>query len=212
LRRGLPWSNTPQAWAERLAAAALLAAAAALAWWGAGLGLPQQFGLWGLLLLALAVLLRRGWVKLVGPVLFYELVRTGRRGRYLPVRCLYAFLLLSVLLFDYAAWFLFYSHQPFHDIFYGASLSAGDMANFALSFFVVFTCLQLTAVFLLTPAYAAGVLAEEKERQTLEALFATDLRNHEIVFGIYLARLANLALVVLAGLPVLSLVQFLGGV
>ena len=65
---------------------------------------------------------------------------------------------------------------------------------------------------LLTPAYTAGVLAEEKERGTLEALLATDLRNREIVLGLFLARLLNLTLLLLTGLPILSFLQFLGGV
>jgi ABC-type transport system involved in multi-copper enzyme maturation permease subunit len=58
----------------------------------------------------------------------------------------------------------------------------------------------------------AGAVAEEKENKTLEFLLATDLRNREIVLSKLAARLANVTLIVLAGLPVLSAVQFLGGV
>jgi ABC-type transport system involved in multi-copper enzyme maturation permease subunit len=43
-------------------------------------------------------------------------------------------------------------------------------------------------------------------------LLATDLRGREIVFGKLLARLGNLALFVMTGLPVLSLMQFFGGI
>ena len=35
--------------------------------------------------------------QVLGPVLFYELVRTGRRGRFVLVRCAYGFLLLLAL-------------------------------------------------------------------------------------------------------------------
>src|SRR5438094_417338 len=72
---------------------------------------------------------------------------------------------------------------------------------------------RVTIGFLLaTAAYTAGAISEEKEHRTLEYLLATDLRNREIVLGKLASRLANLALLVVAGLPVLSLLQFLGGV
>ena len=72
--------------------------------------------------------------------------------------------------------------------------------------------MQTLAVILLTPAFVAGAIAEEKERQTLDYLLATDLRNREIVLGKLVSRLGNLALLVLAGLPILSLMEMLGGV
>src|SRR2546427_357840 len=59
---------------------------------------------------------------------------------------------------------------------------------------------------------AAGAIAEEKDRRTLDYLLASDLSNAEIVFGKLLSRLAYLALIMLTGLPFLSLLQLLGGV
>ena len=58
----------------------------------------------------------------------------------------------------------------------------------------------------------AGSIAEEKDRKTLEFLLATDLRNREIILSKLGARLANLLLFILTGLPILSILQFLGGV
>ena len=49
-----------------------------------------------------------------------------------------------------------------------------------------------TVILLLTPAYTAGAVAEEKERRTLEFILATDLRNREIILGKVLSRLLNL--------------------
>jgi ABC-type transport system involved in multi-copper enzyme maturation permease subunit len=167
--------------------------------------MSQRVALWSLLLVAVAALLRRGWVQLFGPVLFYELLRIGRRGRYVIVRCLYALALLVFLLLVYSVW------ADTVRIVHGA-MAPRDMANFAASFFYVFAGMQLSMVIFLTPAYTAGVLAEEKERGTLEALLATDLRNREIVLGLFLARLINLTLLLLTGLPILSFLQFLGGV
>src|SRR5262249_15196445 len=91
-------------------------------------------------------------------------------------------------------------------------LTARQMSRFAEAFFLTFMSVQFAAVLLLTPAYTTSAIAEEKDRQTLEFLLATDLRNREIVLGKLAARLANLVLFVLTGLPVLSLTQFWGGV
>jgi ABC-type transport system involved in multi-copper enzyme maturation permease subunit len=65
---------------------------------------------------------------------------------------------------------------------------------------------------LLTPGVTAGAIAEEKERKTLEFLLTTELRGHEIVLGKLLSRLAYMILLVLTGLPMLALLQLLGGV
>src|SRR5947209_14590393 len=81
LRRALRWSNTRQAWQERLGAAAVTAGVLALVIRGGSLTGWQRVGAWALLLLAVAILFRRGWVRLFGPVLFYDLVRSTRRAR-----------------------------------------------------------------------------------------------------------------------------------
>src|SRR6516165_2883601 len=81
------WSNSRPSWEERFCLFALLAAAAAIYWFSSGLPRFQQVMLWALLVAGVIVVLRRGWLKLFGPVLFYDLVRLARRGRYALVRC-----------------------------------------------------------------------------------------------------------------------------
>src|SRR5262245_6356870 len=102
-RRRLAWSNSRQSWQERVGFAGLVGAAAAIAWFSDRLSRAQQVLLWGLLLVAFAVLLRRGWLKLFGPVLFYDLIRTSRRGRYFLIRGAYAGFLLFLLGWQYLA-------------------------------------------------------------------------------------------------------------
>jgi ABC-type Na+ efflux pump permease subunit len=63
--------------------------------------------------------------------------------------------------------------------------------------------IQVAAVFWLTPAYLASAIVQEKERRTIEFLLITDLSSREIVLGLAFSRLALLALVLLAGLPIL---------
>src|SRR5262249_43980400 len=90
--------------------------------------------------------------------------------------------------------------------------NAHDRAHFAESFFAGFMVLQFAVVLLLTPTYTAGAIANERERRTLEFLLVTDLSDGEIVLGGLTSRLARLLLLVLTGLPVLSLLPLLGGV
>src|SRR5437868_218445 len=97
LRRNVGWSSSRESWEERLGALALVAGGACALWYGRRLSAVQQVVVWGLLLLTAAVLLRRGWLRLFGPVLFYDMIRSARRGRYFLLRWAYAGLLLFFL-------------------------------------------------------------------------------------------------------------------
>ncbi|MCI0376091.1 MAG: ABC transporter permease subunit [Gemmataceae bacterium] len=200
LRRTFSFSNSRQAWEERIGL--LIVLCAVIVGWSFGPRLTalQNVVLWTFLGVLAAVFLRRGWLKLFGPVLFYDIVRAGRRGRYFLLRCLYAGLLLFIL---FIVW-LNTSHTR------GANHQSA--AQFAETYFETFMLVQLIAVCLLTPAYVAGAVSEEKDRKTLEFLLATDLLNREIVLSKLFSRLANLTLFVATGLPILGLLQFLGGV
>jgi ABC-type transport system involved in multi-copper enzyme maturation permease subunit len=140
-----------------------------------------------------------------------DLIRTARSGRHTMLRSVYVAVLLAVLLQLYGVW-LYGHNKSSWDIWDARSLPGHEIADFAATYFYVFTALQLLVVLLLTPPYVAGAIAEERERGTLEALFATHLRNDQIVLGLLLSRLARLGMIVLAGLPILSVLQFLGGI
>jgi ABC-type transport system involved in multi-copper enzyme maturation permease subunit len=203
VRRNVGWSNSRDSWQERIGLGLVLAGAAAVAFLSRGLSLSYQLLLWGLLLAALAGVMRRGWLKLFGPVLFYDLVRTARRSRYFLIRSLYLTGVLMLLCWVWMVWKLGLDGRP---------PSREQLAAFAASFFWMFMAVQFLVAVVLTPAYAAGSIADEKDRKTLEFLLATDLRNREIVLSKLVSRLANIMLLVLAGLPVLGFLQFLGGI
>src|SRR6266700_6276949 len=78
-------------------AAWLIAVAGALLLFAKWLSVSYQLGLWGLWFVFLAFVFRQGWIRLFGPVLFYDLVRTGRRTRNILLRCIYALALLFIL-------------------------------------------------------------------------------------------------------------------
>jgi ABC-type transport system involved in multi-copper enzyme maturation permease subunit len=167
------------------------------------LPLWQQAILWAMVGLAVTVAVRTGFLKLFGPVLFYDMVRSARRLRFVVVRTLYALFvsfilcwLFIILVMERGGW-----EQP-----------AERMSTFATGFLYTFLSIQFITVFLLTPAYTAGAIAEEKERKTLEFILATDLLNQEVILGKVASRLLNLSLLLLAGIPILAFLQFLGGV
>ncbi len=177
-------------------------AVADLAFGGPWLSSWQQVVLGGLLLTAAAVVVRCGGVKLVGPILIFDLVRAARRQRFVVARTFYVLLIALTL-----GWLFVMASGRHH-----WQVPSQQMTRFASNFFYAFLILQFSVMVLLTPAYTAGAIADEKERKTLEFLLATDLSNCEIVLGKMLARLLNLGMLLLAGLPVLSFLQFLGGV
>ncbi len=191
-------------WRERGLGLAFVAAGAAL-WLGANrLTLAQQGVLWAALLLGLLLVVRAGWLPLVGPIFGYDLIRTSRRGRYAVLRCVYAVALFLFILALYRAQASL-ERNPW-------LVGAGSLSRFAELFCYSFLAAQFIAVVALTPAYVAGAVAEEKERKTLEFLLATDLRDREIILGKMAAHALNLVLLLLTGLPILSLTQLWGGV
>lgn len=154
----------------------------------------------------LAIVLRLARVKVFGPVLFYDLIRVARKRRILIDRLAYAAILFFVV------WISFEVFEQARQPFARSAASAKDLARFAESFFLTFSLVQFGIVGFVTPVYAAGAIAEEKERRTLEFVLATDLSNREIVLSKLVSRLATLLLLLLTGLPVLATIQFLGGV
>jgi ABC-type transport system involved in multi-copper enzyme maturation permease subunit len=198
---------------EWLGLSAVLIAALLLARFQGDLLLWQKVAAWSGLGIVLALLLRRGWIRLFGPVLFYDLVRNARRTRTFVTRCAY---LLLLLLFLWSVVGSQLEQQSRLRNINGGGVEQSElqksMAALAEAFFVTFMGVQFALALFLTPAYVASGIAEEKERKTLEFLLATDLDSREIVLGKLASRVGYLTLLLLTGLPVLSAVQFLGGV
>ena len=70
---------------------------------------------------------------------------------------------------------------------------------------------QYILMALMTPSFAAGAIAGEKERKTYEMLLASPMRPTAIVLGKLLASLSHLAVLVFASLPIVMLCLPLGG-
>jgi len=149
--------------------------------------------------------------RFVGPLFRWELVRLARRGQDARARFILAFSLFLVLTAFSLIWF---RHSSPLELFLGESqqLNIRDSAKFGESFSLTFVLAQLGILTLLTPAYAAGGIAEEKDRRTLVFLLVSDLTPREIVFGKFLGRVSFLLGILFAGLPILAITQLHGGV
>ena len=148
---------------------------------------------------------------IVGPLFLWELLRLARRGQDARGRFILAVALFVVLTAFSLIWF---RNSNAFDLFFGATqtLTIQESATFGTSFSLTFVFGQLAILCLLTPAYAAGGIAEEKDKKTLVYLLVSDLTDREIVFGKFFGRTAFLLGVMLAGLPILAITQLHGGV
>lgn len=131
------------------------------------------------------------------PCFLFDLFRLTRKGWVTGLRWLYTTTLLIAL-------WLVYQYNPVS--------SYNGLAGLGQAFVAAILGLQFVAVLLLTPAFVSGAIVEEKEKQTLDLLLTTQLSSAQIIYGKLFSRLAQVVAVLLAGLPILSLVLFFGGV
>src|SRR3954465_13207176 len=99
-----------------------------------------------------------------GPVLLYDAIRTARRSRLALFRALYALLLLFFLFVVYTRWFGHDLATALGGLMDEQRIPARDQSRFAASFFHTFLVVQFLVVVLLTPAFAGGAVAEEREK------------------------------------------------
>ncbi len=139
-------------------------------------------------------------VKVVGPLFYWDLARLAQRGRTAQLRCLYLVILAVALGLNFGR--IPGSNTDSFNLI--NAFSRDQAVSVAQSAALVILGLQMLAIVVLTPAYLAGSFTEEKERKTLPFLFATDLRDTELVLGKLFGRLALIGTVLLVGLPLLS--------
>jgi len=87
-----------------------------------------------------------------------------------------------------------------------------DIARFGELVFQIFALVQLTLVTFFSVLFAAGNVAQEKDRRTLVLLLMTDLRDSELVLGKLCASLLSPVMLVAVSAPAFLFVYWLGGV
>ncbi len=143
-------------------------------------------------------LLRRLW----NPLLVKEL-----RGRMRGAR---AFVVLTVYLLLLSC-FTSIIYYAFTASVSGPG-SASDMAYLGKVVFASVVIIEIFMVTFITPAFTAGAISGEKERQTYELLRTTLLPARKLVFGKFSSALTYMLLLILAAVPLESLAFVLGGV
>ena len=78
--------------------------------------------------------------------------------------------------------------------------------------FTTVVMVEILVIVALAPAYTAGSISQEREKQTFDLLAATPVSSLAIVVGKLLSSLSYLVLIVVASLPLASLGFFFGGV
>lgn len=136
---------------------------------------------------------RGSWL---GPLFFWEIIREARKGRgYIP-RLLYTAGLLLIL----------------YMLVGGGTITLRSASRFGDYAFYYYLMFQYLAVFILTPLYVAGTIIEERQQGTLALLLTTNLTPWELIVGKMMGRLVPILGVLLAGVPILAILQLFGGI
>jgi ABC-2 type transport system permease protein len=93
-----------------------------------------------------------------------------------------------------------------------AGPNAGQSSQVGLRLFQTMAVFQLFLILFITPVSAAGAISGERQRQTWDLLLVTRLSSFGIVWGKLTAALAFDLLLIVASLPLFSLVFLFGGV
>ena len=145
----------------------------------------------------------RKWLRRESnPLLLKELRGRMRGARAFVVLTVYLLLLscfTSIIYYAYAA----------------SSRGPGggpDMAYLGKVVFASVVMIEIFMVAFITPAFSAGAISGERERQTYELLRTTLLSARKLVFGKLTSALTYMFLLILAAVPLESLAFVLGGV
>jgi ABC-type transport system involved in multi-copper enzyme maturation permease subunit len=97
---------------------------------------------------------------------------------------------------------------------FGMSLSPGYALTVQIghAVFSGLLIVETVMVLLLAPAFTAGAISSERERQTMELLAATPLSSLGLVIGKLFSALTYVFLLILASIPLMAIVFVFGGV
>lgn len=132
---------------------------------------------------------------MVNPIIRKEVLMTLRTSKALVMQVAFLSALAGLL-------WLYWPADGLQDI-------GGAKARQILSILAIG---ELALVALFAPAFTGAALTMEREKKTLDSLFATRLRPWEIGLGKMVGSLAFLVLIVVTGFPALAATLMLGGI
>ena len=95
--------------------------------------------------------------------------------------------------------------------FGGFGGQANASALIGQSIFTLLSIFQLILIRFIAPAFTAGQISLEREKQTLDLLISTPMRPSAIVIGKLAAALAFVVLMIVAAVPITAIVLMYGG-
>lgn len=135
---------------------------------------------------------------MMNPVLVKELRQRFRNFRSPLLVSLYLLVIgVMVLGFIYIAW---------------RSMAGYYQPDSSKAIFIILSVIQLGLIGFVTPGLTAGAISGERERQTLNVLLTTKLSSWGIVHSKMLSSISFMVLLVLATLPLYSIVFLYGGI
>ncbi len=140
----------------------------------------------------------------MNPMIRKELFQRMRDRRAWILPSLYLLVLSAVVAFTY--------FSQVHNAFGLGGGQEVQGAEIGVSIFLAVAFTQMGLLLLLAPIFSAGALTIEKEQRTLPALLTSLLTSAQIWWGKFVASLLFLVLLLLTGLPILSLTLALGGI
>lgn len=97
-------------------------------------------------------------------------------------------------------------------IAFNTSLQGRVNYSNAIALYVCLIAIEAGMVMFLVPAFTAGSIAGEREKQTLEILLTTTLKPRQIVWGKLMSSISMVLLLIVSTLPTISIVFTIGGV
>ncbi len=98
------------------------------------------------------------------------------------------------------------------EVAFNVSLRGQVEYSNAIGLYIVLIVIEAFMVMFLVPAYTAGSIAGEREKQTLEILLTTTLKPRQIVWGKLLSSISMVLLLIVSTLPTISIIFTIGGV
>jgi len=146
---------------------------------------------------------------MLGPVFYQEMLLGGRRNQLHVFRWIYAGWLVFQIGGLYFIYLMYETAHQFDPTGYTASSAPEIVGSWFTRLFLI---QQMILLLLATPALVAGAVADEKRRGTLQYLLLASLDTRHILLGKLFGRSAQVALLMIAGLPLYALFAGFSGI
>lgn len=135
----------------------------------------------------------------INPVLLKELKVKMRGWRAVGIVTVYLAILALVAVF-----FLITTDRDMYTSIVNPELAMGSYTLLAI--------FQFALILFIVPALTAGAISGEREKQTLDLLLSTSMSTISIIMGKLFASLSHIILLIVASLPIFSMVFMFGGI